>query len=132
MLHTAVLLVKSTLSTLATIIAFILSSHPHPLERPESAWLCTSAETTSPRELMNARRSSLVVPHDRLPTKTVLLTGATAATTAVKVMFVATWVMAVVVAGAGRRGRRGGGQAGRATASESKLPVVVFSLVGLN
>lgn len=57
-------------------------SHPHPLERPESAWLCTSAETTSPRELMKARRSSLVVPHDRFPTKTVLLTGATAGTAA--------------------------------------------------
>lgn len=51
-------------------------THPHPLERPESAWLCTSADTTSPSVAMNVLRSSLVVPHDRFPTKTVLLTGA--------------------------------------------------------
>lgn len=54
-------------------------THPHPLERPESAWLCTSADTTSPSVAMNVLRSSLVVPHDRFPTKTVLLTGAASA-----------------------------------------------------
>lgn len=48
-------------------------THPHPLERPESAWLWTSAEDTSPSDSMKAFRSSLVVAQDRLPTNTVLL-----------------------------------------------------------
>lgn len=86
-----------------------ICTHPHPLERPESAWLCTSAETTSPKEPMKLRRSSLVVPHERLPTNTVLLTGAATAGTG----GATTAATAAKGNGVRRQGRNGGSHAGR-------------------
>lgn len=60
-------------------------THPQPFDRPESAWLCTSADMTSPSDAMKALRSSLLVPQDKFPTNTVLLlTGAAAACPVVK------------------------------------------------